>query len=52
MTVVSGEPAGDNEVDRAEWVPFEEAAGRITYRRDVTVLEALLDVVDSDALGQ
>ncbi|HWE54910.1 MAG TPA: NUDIX hydrolase [Acidimicrobiales bacterium] len=46
MTVVSGAPAGDNEVDRAEWVPFNEAVERITYRRDVEVLEALLDVID------
>lgn len=41
MTVVSGAPGPANEVDRAEWVPFEEAARRITYQRDVVVLHAL-----------
>jgi 8-oxo-dGTP pyrophosphatase MutT (NUDIX family) len=41
MTVVSGVPAGANEVDRAEWVIFEEAARRISYPRDVMVLRAL-----------
>ena len=41
MTVVSGVPSGANEVDCAEWVIFEEAARRISYQRDVMVLQAL-----------
>lgn len=41
MTVVSGDPRGDNEVDRAEWVPLREASARISYQRDVAVLDAL-----------
>jgi 8-oxo-dGTP pyrophosphatase MutT (NUDIX family) len=41
MTVVSGRPAAANEVDRAEWVPMDEAADRISYQRDVEVLLAL-----------
>lgn len=41
MTVVSGAPAGANEVDRAEWVDFDEATRRISYERDVMVLRAL-----------
>lgn len=45
MTPVSGEPAGANEVDRAEWVAAEEAGGRLTYRHDGSVLEALLDAL-------
>jgi 8-oxo-dGTP pyrophosphatase MutT (NUDIX family) len=45
MTPVSGEPAGDNEVDRAEWVPVGEAGARLTYEHDRSVLEALLNRV-------
>lgn len=53
MTVVAGEPAAANEVDRAEWVPMEEAAQRLTYEHDVSVLRALSGVLDpSDALGE
>ncbi len=37
----SGDPAGDNEVDEAVWVPLEEARARLTYPRDVVVLDAL-----------
>lgn len=45
MTVESGSPAGANEVDRAEWVPVAEAARRLTYDHDRSVLEALLDAL-------
>ena len=41
MTVRAGGPAAANEVDQAEWVPIDEAAHRISYRRDVDVLLAL-----------
>jgi 8-oxo-dGTP pyrophosphatase MutT (NUDIX family) len=41
MTVSSGEPAGDHEVDRAEWVGFDEARSRLSYPHDVAVLDAL-----------
>ena len=41
MTVLSGRPAAANEVDRAEWVPIQEAAARMSYRRDAEVLRAL-----------
>jgi len=41
MTVASGSALGANEVDAAEWVPIGEAAKRLSYRRDVGVLEAL-----------
>jgi 8-oxo-dGTP pyrophosphatase MutT (NUDIX family) len=41
MTVVSGAPEAANEVDRVEWVPLGEAARRISYERDVVVLDAL-----------
>lgn len=41
MTPLEGEPAGDNEVDVAEWVPIGEARSRLTYERDVDVLDAL-----------
>lgn len=49
MTVVSGEPRGDNEVDRAEWVPLATAAERVSYRRDAEVIAALPGRLD--ALG-
>ncbi len=53
MTVVAGEPAAANEVDRAEWVPMEEAWERLTYQHDVSVLRALSGVLGrSDALGE
>lgn len=45
MTAVSGDPAGANEVDRAEWVAYDDAVTRLSYPRDVSVLEALLGVV-------
>jgi 8-oxo-dGTP diphosphatase len=41
MTVVSGHPAAANEVDSAMWVEAAEAASRLTYSRDVDVLDAL-----------
>jgi 8-oxo-dGTP diphosphatase len=49
MTVVSGDPGGANEVDRAEWVPIDEAAGRISYPHDREVLDALSAALGSDA---
>lgn len=45
MTVVSGSPAGANEVDQAEWVPIDEAASRLSYVHDVEVLGALLNAL-------
>jgi 8-oxo-dGTP pyrophosphatase MutT (NUDIX family) len=41
MTVADGSPTGTNEVDEAEWVPVVEARSRLTYPRDVVVLDAL-----------
>ena len=41
MTVAGGDPAGDNEVDQAVWVPLDEARARLSYPRDVAVLDAL-----------
>lgn len=45
MTVRSGSPAGANEVDRAVWVPLAEATGRLSYGRDVEVIESLSRVL-------
>jgi 8-oxo-dGTP pyrophosphatase MutT (NUDIX family) len=45
MTVVSGQPTGANEVDRADWVPLSEAARRLSYPHDVMVVNALLDAL-------
>jgi len=41
MTVAGGDPAGANEVDEATWLPVEEARARLSYPRDVAVLDAL-----------
>src|ERR1700729_1560607 len=41
MTVAGGDPAGDNEVDQAMWVPLDEARARLSYPRDLAVLDAL-----------
>jgi 8-oxo-(d)GTP phosphatase len=44
MTVAAGgDPAGDNEVDEAIWVPLLEARARLSYSRDTIVLDALAD---------
>lgn len=40
MSVIVGELAPENEVDEAEWIGLEEARGRLTYDRDLGVLEA------------
>ncbi len=45
MTVREGQPRGSHEVDRAEWVPLEEASGRLSYPHDVGVLGALEDAI-------
>jgi 8-oxo-dGTP diphosphatase len=45
--------AAANEVDRAEWVPLDEAVARISYEHDRSVLRALAAAVGpSDGLGQ
>jgi 8-oxo-dGTP pyrophosphatase MutT (NUDIX family)/catechol 2,3-dioxygenase-like lactoylglutathione lyase family enzyme len=41
MTVAGGRPGGDNEVDVAGWFPIREAAAKLSYDRDVPVLDAL-----------
>ena len=46
MTVVAGEVAGHHEVDEARWVPLAEARRRLTYQRDVEVLDALESTLD------
>jgi 8-oxo-dGTP pyrophosphatase MutT (NUDIX family) len=43
MTVAGGDPAGDNEVDEAIWLSLPEARARLTYPRDMIVLDALAD---------
>lgn len=49
MSVVEGSPAGDNEVDVAEWVDLSEARSRLTYERDVSVVDALAGVLDEES---
>jgi 8-oxo-dGTP diphosphatase len=49
MTVDGGDPAGDNEVDEARWVPLNEARTRLTYPRDVAILDALAEAAGAGA---
>lgn len=41
MTVAEGEVGGDHEVDEAVWVSLDEARARLSYPRDLPVLDAL-----------
>jgi 8-oxo-dGTP pyrophosphatase MutT (NUDIX family) len=41
MTVVSGDVRADHEVDEAAWLPLSEARARLSYPRDLEVLDAL-----------
>jgi len=45
MTATGGELKAEHEVDAACWVPIGEARQRLSYSRDVAVLEALVRVV-------
>ncbi|HMC41230.1 MAG TPA: NUDIX hydrolase [Acidimicrobiales bacterium] len=47
MTVTPGsaDVSAANEVDRAEWVPLADAAGRVSYPHDRDVLTALSDAL-------
>jgi 8-oxo-dGTP diphosphatase len=49
MTPVSGEARGHHEVDQAEWVPTDEARRRMSYPRDVGVIDALEAAIDGGA---
>jgi len=61
MTVVPGPdqapgllaapPPGQGEVDDVAWVPLDEARKRLTYPRDVVVLDALKAVVPAGTGG-
>jgi 8-oxo-dGTP diphosphatase len=46
MTSDGGSPGASNEVDLAQWVPIVEARGRLSYERDLPVLDSLLPVID------
>jgi 8-oxo-dGTP diphosphatase len=41
MTVADGAVAGHHEVDDARWVPLPDARKRLSYDRDIEVLDAL-----------
>ena len=45
MTTEGSEPSGSNEVDDARWVPMAEAKRRLTYDRDIPVLDSLLTTI-------
>jgi 8-oxo-dGTP diphosphatase len=42
MPVESGEVGGHHEVDDARWVPVDEAKRKLTYDRDVEVVDAFM----------
>jgi 8-oxo-dGTP diphosphatase len=41
MHPIGGELRGDNEVDDARWLPFDDALGLLSYERDRDVLRSL-----------
>ena len=43
MTATGGPFVPNDEVDDVRWLPPDEAAAMLTYRRDVDVLESFLD---------
>jgi 8-oxo-dGTP pyrophosphatase MutT (NUDIX family) len=45
MTTEGGAPSGSNEVDDARWLPITEAKRRLTYDRDIPVLDSLLSAI-------
>lgn len=45
MTMSGGELGAAHEVDIARWVPIGEARRRLSYPRDVGILDALVQVV-------
>jgi predicted NUDIX family NTP pyrophosphohydrolase len=45
MVVDAGEVGGANEIDRAEWVPLEEARQRLSYDRDLPVLDSFAEAL-------
>jgi 8-oxo-dGTP pyrophosphatase MutT (NUDIX family) len=49
MTAERGEPGGSNEVDDAQWLPIAEARRRLTYDRDIPVLDSLLPAIGDHA---
>lgn len=51
MTPARGEAAGAHEVDQAAWVPLDEARARLTYPRDIAVLDALAGATGGEARG-
>jgi 8-oxo-dGTP diphosphatase len=51
MTVRSGTVGADNEIDRAEWLPWAEARALLSYERDHPVLDRLAELEKQGRLG-
>jgi len=49
---LDGPPPGQDEVDDIRWAPFAEARRRMSYARDVMVLDALEELLSSDVRRQ
>lgn len=47
MSIEGGEGRLDHEVDEVAWLPLPEAARRLTYERDVEVLDALPEALSA-----
>ncbi len=52
MTVSKGEFAVNDEVDEIRWMSVGDAIDRLSYARDVPVLQSFKDLVKKDRLGR
>jgi predicted NUDIX family NTP pyrophosphohydrolase len=48
LAAASGAAGADNEVDEIVWLAIDEARRRLSYERDLPLLDALADVLDLD----
>jgi 8-oxo-dGTP diphosphatase len=48
LAAASGAAGADNEVDEIVWLAIDEARRRLSYDRDLPLLDALVDVLDLD----
>jgi 8-oxo-dGTP diphosphatase len=48
LAAASGAAGADNEVDEIVWLAIDEARRRLSYERDLPLLDALVDVLDLD----
>jgi 8-oxo-dGTP pyrophosphatase MutT (NUDIX family) len=51
-TALAPEPKARREVDEVYWAPIEKARSRLTYPRDVVVLDSLSDLLSGSNVGR